>query len=487
MARTPRKRQPAATTVVVPRNAGTGRRPRAEWTEEEEAYAQRLIDDFRNGRTPSLRNGSYLSGHLAGILGRPASTIRLHFGALGKRGFRKLLTPTPAEAQEVADLRRAFLAARAARARTVATNRARPAGPRRTGPTQAQKDDAWRAAKAFHSANVAVWKAAEGDAAALQLLRDGRRARRRGPPALEPQPTLAESQRLVDLAYVGTHAHAMKQLRDGRDADAEAKEGALADLRARAAPPAEGEEDTRQRRADRRGATAALPQALADAEAARARTPAARERERRARARDAAAAALAATSAVAEERQRVYDAAKAAHDGLPDGTPGRTRRNARREKDEAERRLKEARRAESEARANASRAPGSPRGPRRGRADLEADLAEAERVLNALGDDAEPAVRATAESRVHTARAATVPKGPQRTKARNDAVASALVIKVQAELAAMSNFSPELQRVASNVGYGVKMLYGASCKGVTIETVPSGKEYLRHTPDPSAN
>ena len=107
------------------------------------------------------------------VVGRPASTIRLHFGALGKRGFRKLLTPTPAEAQEVADLRRAFLAARAARARTVATNRARPAGPRRTGPTQAQKDDAWRAAKAFHSANVAVWKAAEGDAAALQLLRDG--------------------------------------------------------------------------------------------------------------------------------------------------------------------------------------------------------------------------------------------------------------------------------------------------------------------------
>ena len=160
MARTPRKRQPAATTVVVPRNAGTGRRPRAEWTEEEEAYAQRLIDDFRNGRTPSLRNGSYLSGHLAGILGRPASTIRLHFGALGKRGFRKLLTPTPAEAQEVADLRTAFLDARALPGKEV---------------QMARKDDAWRAATAFHSANVAVWKAAEGDAAALQLLRDGRR------------------------------------------------------------------------------------------------------------------------------------------------------------------------------------------------------------------------------------------------------------------------------------------------------------------------
>ena len=139
MARTPRKRQPAATTVVVPRNAGTGRRPRAEWTEEEEAYAQRLIDDFRNGRTPSLRNGSYLSGHLAGILGRPASTIRLHFGALGKRGFRKLLTPTPAEAQEVADLRRAFLAARAARARDGRDEPSAPCWPPPDGPDPGPK------------------------------------------------------------------------------------------------------------------------------------------------------------------------------------------------------------------------------------------------------------------------------------------------------------------------------------------------------------
>ena len=62
-------------------------------------------------------------------------------------------------------------------------------------------------------------KAAEGDEAALQLLRDGRRARRRGPP--DPQTTLAESRRLVDLAYVGTHAHAKKQREDKRRAEAE--------------------------------------------------------------------------------------------------------------------------------------------------------------------------------------------------------------------------------------------------------------------------
>ena len=217
MARTPRGPQPPATTAVVPRNAGRPRRPyrRIAWTEEEEAYARRLIDDFRNGRAPSLRDGKRLHGYLAGMLGRTAKSIATHFGALGRRGFRKLLTPTPAEAQEVADLRTAFLDARAARAR--------PAGPRRTGPTRTQKDDAWRAAKAFHSANKAVWKAAEGDAAALRLLRDGRRASRRGPPALDPQPTLAESRRLVDLAYVGTHAHAKKQREDKRRADAEAR------------------------------------------------------------------------------------------------------------------------------------------------------------------------------------------------------------------------------------------------------------------------
>ena len=424
MARTPRGPQPAATTAVVPSNGRRPvRKPQIKWTDEEEVYARRLMDDFRNGRTSSLRDGKTLGGYLAGMLGRTAKSIAKHFGALGRRGFRKLLTPTPAEAQEVADLRTAFLDARAARARTVATNRARPAGPRRTGPTQAQKDDAWRAAKAFNVANAELWKRAEGDAAALRLLRDGRRARRRGPPAIERQPTPEESQRLVDLAYVGTSAHAQKQLADGRRADAEAKKRALADLQARVARPAEGEEETRADRAKRRDATAALPQAQADLEAARALTPAAQQRERKARVRDAAAAALAATSAVAEERQRVYDAAKAAYDDLPDGTPGRTRRNARREMDAAERRLDEARLAETEARANVSRAPGSPRRPR---ADLEAALAEAERALNALGDDAEPAVRATAESHVHTARAATVPWGPQHTKALNDAAAAAV-------------------------------------------------------------
>ena len=83
------------------------------WTDEEEVYARRLMDDFRNGRTPSLRDGSKLTGYLAGMLGRSGASISLKFGALGLKGFRKLLTPTPAQAQEVADLRTAFLDARA--------------------------------------------------------------------------------------------------------------------------------------------------------------------------------------------------------------------------------------------------------------------------------------------------------------------------------------------------------------------------------------
>ena len=109
--------------------------------------ARRLIDDFRNGRAPSLRDqGKRLHGYLAGMLGRCA--IATHFGALGRRGLREAaFTPTPAEAQEVADLRTAFLDAPSARAR--------PAGPRRTGPTRTQKDDAARG-EAFHSANKAV-------------------------------------------------------------------------------------------------------------------------------------------------------------------------------------------------------------------------------------------------------------------------------------------------------------------------------------------
>ena len=255
MARTPRNRQPAATTAVVPTNGGRPRRPTTKrgYTKEEEAYARRLIDDFRNGRAPSLRDGKRLHGYLAGMLGRTAKSIATHFGALGRRGFRKLLTPTPAETQEVADLRTAFLAARARPAPTRARPRVNPELKRNRSGPQVQRTDAWHAAKAFHRANVAVWKAAEGDEAALQLLRHGRRARRRGPPALEPQPTLAESQRLVDAAYIGTEAHATKQRADKRRADAEAAERAAADLRARAARPAEGEEETRQRRADRRG------------------------------------------------------------------------------------------------------------------------------------------------------------------------------------------------------------------------------------------